>query len=115
MIQILPNGLKIIVSFAAIRVLVQYRIEHIRTALRCNILERGFSIMRPSKPRVTWILFIILSIFYLMVMYTQGLIRNNPLDFFASVLGPAIGLYVFAEIIARQWYKHTNTEKDLKK
>lgn len=71
--------------------------------------------MRLSKPRLTWILFIILSILYLMVMYTQGLIRNNPLDFFASVLGPAIGLYVFAEIIARQWYKLTKAEKDFKK
>ena len=71
--------------------------------------------MNNSKPHLTWILFVILCILYLIVMYMQGLIRNNPLDIFASILGPAIGLYVFAEIIARQWYKHTKAEKDPKK
>jgi len=66
----------------------------------------------PPKPRLRWILFTILSIFYLFVLYTQGLIRNTPLDFFASIIGPAIGIYVFAEIITRKWCKHTGTRKD---
>jgi len=67
--------------------------------------------MKPPKSRLTWILFVILSVFYLTVLYAQGLLRSNPLDFFANILGPAIGIYVFAEIIARQWYKHKGNER----
>ena len=71
--------------------------------------------MTLPKSRLTWILFVILSFFYLTVLYTQGLIRSNPLDFFANILGPAIGIYVFAEIIARQWYKHRGKERNIEK
>jgi len=71
--------------------------------------------MRPPKSRFTWILFAILSVFYLTVLYTQGLLRSNPLDFFANILGPAIGIYVFAEIIARQWYKYKGSERRTEK
>ncbi len=71
--------------------------------------------MKPPKSRLTWILFTILSVFYLTVLYTQGLLRSNPLAFFANILGPAIGIYVFAEIIARRWYKHKGNERRTEK
>ncbi|MBN1547243.1 MAG: hypothetical protein JW902_11335 [Syntrophaceae bacterium] len=68
--------------------------------------------MRPRRQQLTWIFFIILSISYLMVLHIQGLLRSNPLGFLADIIGPAIGIYVFAEILARLWHKHVRGEKD---
>jgi hypothetical protein len=55
-----------------------------------------------TRPRLTLLLFLILGVIYLMAASPHGLLSGSALSVFAKNIGPAIGVYIFAEIVSRK-------------
>ena len=69
--------------------------------------------IKMTRPRLTLLLFFILGGIYLMAAFPHGLLSGSALSIFAKNIGPALGVYIFAEIVSRKiWSSVKGEEKN---